>query len=105
MDKGWTPCQYFQFWDFPRVLVIQRSGQTMLLNCPFDELLDDYSPTYRVWELEPMEPNFALIATWHEIERRKLKRLQDLPTTALEFWPKRERNGQSSHAWYRFKSD
>ena len=75
-----------------------------MLDSPFEEDLEDYTSNFYVWELEPMEPELTLVATWKEIEERKLRQLDDLPVTALEFWRERERKGGRSYAWYRFKS-
>ena len=104
---GWTRCQYFGFWDVPRALVIHREGRTLFLDSPFDESLDDYAPDYKVWELEPVEPEAVLGMKWEELERRKLRQLDAIPVSSLEFHPERERDSQLRHfyAWYRFRSD
>ena len=102
---GWTRCQYFSFHDVPRALVLHHLGRTLLLHSPFDEDLDDYTPSYFVWELQPMNPQDTLGVSWDQIESRKLRQLDGLPVAALEFWPKRDRIGERFYAWYRFKSE
>ena len=77
----------------------------MLLELQFDGELDDYPPNYEVWELQPTDSELVLVAPWAEIDRRKLRKLDDLPVKALEFMPKRERAGEDRYyAWYRFKT-
>jgi len=104
-DTSWTRARYSGFYDVPSGLVIHDNGRTFLLSRWFDEELDDYPTSYEVWELEPMDPELALVAPWPEIDRRKLRKLDDLPVKALEFWPKRERDGERFYAWYRFTGD
>lgn len=48
----WTPFVYRDFWDFPRVLVVELDGAYFLLDAPFDEAIDDYSPVYNIKALK-----------------------------------------------------
>ena len=104
-DTGWTRCRYSGFYDVPLGVVIHDNGRTLLLELWFDEELDDYPQNYEVWELEPMAPELALVTPWPEIDRRKVRKLDGLPVKALEFRPKRERDGDRFYAWYRFRDD
>ena len=45
--------KYFGFADVPREIVVRYHDQLYLLDCPFDDELDDYAPTYQVWALTP----------------------------------------------------
>jgi hypothetical protein len=56
-------------------------------------------------ELEPTEPDAVLAMKWEEIELRKLREVDAISISALEFHPKRERDAKFQYAWYRLKSD
>jgi hypothetical protein len=103
-DTEWKRGAYFDFWDVPRALVVHHGGRALFLDCPFDEALDDFPATYSVWELEPLDPESP--GSLEDVERRKLRRLADIPVSALEFGPEREHDTQSRywHVWYRFRS-
>jgi hypothetical protein len=47
----WVPFAYRDFYDLPRAPVFMQSGRCYLLDCPFDEDLDDYAPNYKVLAL------------------------------------------------------
>lgn len=47
----WVPIQYREFYDIPRLFVIAMEGRTYLLDCQFDEALDEYGDRFEVFEL------------------------------------------------------
>jgi len=47
----WLPIKYRDFYDFPRMFVVQNLGATFLFDCPFDEAADDFSRNYVVYRL------------------------------------------------------
>ncbi len=49
--EEWVPFVYREFYDFPRAIVVERPGRRFMLDCPFDEALDEYPGEYRVLEL------------------------------------------------------
>jgi hypothetical protein len=38
----WLPIAYRGYWDVPRIIVTRSAGRTVLLDCQFDDELDDY---------------------------------------------------------------
>lgn len=62
MSAEWVPFQYREFYDFPRAIVVQHLGDTFMLDCPFDDSLDEYPDRYQVVALEddaPLEGSWA----------------------------------------------
>jgi hypothetical protein len=48
----WVPITYGDFWDVPRTVIIKFSDKTIFLDCAFDDDLDDYPESYKVYELD-----------------------------------------------------
>ena len=44
----WAPFRYGEYWDYPRVLLVEFDGALHLLDSPFDEVADDYPQTYTI---------------------------------------------------------
>jgi hypothetical protein len=101
----WKRCQYFSYWDVPRTVVLNHQGMTLLLDSPFEEDRDEYRPSYYVWELAPTPTESLQRVTWPEVERLKVRRLDDLPVAAVRFAPKRENDGKHFYAWYQLPPD
>ena len=43
---------YSEFYDVPRMIIVNHGGLKLLLDCKFDESLDDYSAAYRVYVIQ-----------------------------------------------------
>jgi len=50
---SWIPIRYRDFHDVPRAIVAEHDGSTIFLDCPFDDLADEYPDVYRVYRLDP----------------------------------------------------
>lgn len=48
---AWLPFDYRDFHDIPRAIVVVYSGDTFLLDCPFDHKKDEYSSQFAVYRL------------------------------------------------------
>jgi hypothetical protein len=46
----WAPIRYRDFYDLPRIFITSYNGQDYLFDCPFDDELDDYPDSYRVYQ-------------------------------------------------------
>lgn len=51
MAGTWLPIQYREFWDVPRLIVVDTGDRRLLLDCSFDDALDEYPPDYKVFDL------------------------------------------------------
>jgi len=43
--------EYRDFYDVPRIFIVEFNRKTYLFDCPFDEEVDDYGDSYTVMEL------------------------------------------------------
>jgi hypothetical protein len=51
MTGSWLPIEYRDFYDVPRMIVVERRGQLYLFDAPFDDAADDYADHYAVYRL------------------------------------------------------
>lgn len=51
----WLPIRYRDFYDVPRLIAVQMADRTYLLDCRFDDDLDDYPDTYQIYVLESLD--------------------------------------------------
>lgn len=66
---AWLPITYREFYDVPRMFVVERDGALYLFDSAFDEMLDDYSPHYLVYGL-PEDAREAVQAdSWAELSK------------------------------------
>jgi hypothetical protein len=83
-----VPIKYRGFWDVPRIFLAYYEGQTFLFDCAFDEELDDYPETYKVF-LMPNLRDDELPTDWTTLPQRALRYLGDLPVSQVSFDPTR----------------
>ena len=62
MADRWLPIRYRDFWDVPRLLVVETGDRVLLLDSAFDDVLDEFSPEYSVYDL----PALALASAGHD---------------------------------------
>ncbi|MDR1450429.1 MAG: hypothetical protein LBI84_09595 [Propionibacteriaceae bacterium] len=48
----WAAFEYREFYDYPRIAVVERDGIRYLLDCPFDYAADDYPEEYQICRLK-----------------------------------------------------
>jgi hypothetical protein len=56
-DDRWIQIRYRDFWDIPRAIHLRWHGVDLLLDCPFDEALQDYFEEYRILRLTEPPPD------------------------------------------------
>src|SRR5687767_4140934 len=101
-ESTWLRCRYFSFWHVPRTLAFIYQGNTFLLECEFDDDLDDYSPDYEVTELSPTTAEELEALSWEQLDQRRTKRLDKLPIKALRFDSDRKRLSGCFFARFQF---
>ena len=50
-DTRWLPIKYRDFYDVPRMFVVEHDKSTYLFDCTLDAATDEYSLHYVVYEL------------------------------------------------------
>jgi hypothetical protein len=56
-DNCWIPIRYRGFYDVPLAIHVRWDDVDLLLDCPFDEALDEYSPEYRILHVSAPPPD------------------------------------------------
>jgi hypothetical protein len=82
----WAPIRYRDFWDVPRIFLVEYEGVHFLFDCAFDEETEDYPDTYTVY----LVPSFAeaeLSGSWHLLPQRASRVLQRVPVASVKFDP------------------
>jgi hypothetical protein len=75
---------YREFYDVPRMLVLSHRGLKILLDCKFDESLDEYAPTYKVYLL-PKEIDEHALQSWEALPGKATKFLGSVPVDQVNF--------------------
>ena len=75
---------YRDFYDVPRMLIVSRRGLKLLLDSPFDDSLDKYSPTYKVYVL-PTEVDEHTLKSWEALPQMAMKSLGEIPVNQVAF--------------------
>ena len=79
-----VPIEYRGFWDVPRIFLAHYEGHTFLFDCAFDQELDDYPDTYKVFLLPEIRDD-ELPQDWTTLHRRVLTYLGDFPVSDVSF--------------------
>jgi len=66
----WLPFRYRDFYDIPRAIVVSWQGVTYLLECLFDDALDDYLPRFDVYRLPASAVPHADERSWVGLHER-----------------------------------
>jgi hypothetical protein len=75
---------YHEFYDVPRMLIVNRRGFKLLLDSPFEESLDDYSPSYKVYVLPDKVDEHGL-KSWQDLPQMATKLLGEIPVDQVVF--------------------
>ena len=76
----WRDMEYGAFWDLPRIICVEDGDRCYLLDCPFDEKLDDYPTEFSVY----LMPRLSGADRWDP--KHALRRLGsvEIPFSALD---------------------
>lgn len=83
---NWVNLRYRDFYDLPRIFITSYEGRQYLFDCPFDDELDDYPASYRVYQL-PLLSEAELLGSWEQLSARATEFLGTVPVVAVQFDP------------------
>lgn len=63
-EEIWIPFDHREFYDYPRVVVVEIDATRFVLDSPFDDALDDYVRVYTVWRTST---DFPLSGSWVDV--------------------------------------
>lgn len=78
-----VPIQYREFYDIPRMFVVQYAGVKFLFDGSFDDKLDDYPSEYAVYALSSRAQE-SMGGNWSELSRDG-RRITTIPTSQVTF--------------------
>jgi hypothetical protein len=79
-----TRITYREFYDVPRMLIVTHRGLKLLLDCKFDETLDEYPAAYQVYVL-PQETDERAVGSWEALPEKATKHLGEIPVEQIIF--------------------
>jgi len=66
-DINWLSIKYGEFYDIPRVFVVNYEGETYFFDCPFKDELDDYPDFFTVYRVPEEEIDKVETISWSDI--------------------------------------
>ena len=85
LQSDWSAIRQFRdFWDVPRMLIIDWDGESVLLDCPFDEEREDFADEYKVYSM-PSLSDAELDGSWADFPQRAIKLLGKIPVSKVQF--------------------
>ena len=79
-----APIQYRDFYDIPRMFIVEFNGFQFLFDGSFDEAIDEYPEDYAV-SLLPNLTQKDLEGSWERIGERPIRKLGRVPVSAVQF--------------------
>lgn len=76
--------RYRDFWDVPRMMVVDYAGREFLFDCPFDDEREDYPGFYRVYSMPPLGEE-QLDGIWAGLPKLAEAELGTIPLESLKF--------------------
>ena len=76
--------QYRDFYDLPRIFLLDYDGQFLLFDCRFDQQADEYSLEYEVFSL-PQLSEQELRGSWEELTLKANFYLGRIAVPLVEF--------------------
>ena len=83
--------QYRDFYDIPRMFIVDFNGFQFLFDASFDDSIDDYPDHYSV-SLLPNLTHKELAGSWERVGERPLRQLGQVPISAVHFDPTKRKS-------------
>jgi hypothetical protein len=91
----WLSIQYRGFSDVPLIFLARYKGRTILFDRAFDEALDDYSQSYRVYSMPDLADQ-DLPQEWTTLTQKATGFLGEIPIAQIRFDPTKRREIETS---------
>jgi hypothetical protein len=75
---------YRGFHDVPRMIIFNHGGQKILLDCKFDDSLDEYPATYKVYTL-PQQVNEFEERSWELMPMKAVRCVGEIAVNRIVF--------------------
>jgi len=82
----WLPITYREFYDIPRIFIVQRGDRIFLFDCPFDDVEDEYSKAFKI-HLMPNLSTRELAGSWAGLPAKAERFIGEVPISDVRFDP------------------
>jgi hypothetical protein len=82
---NWVPITYRGYWDVPRIILARAGRSVFLLECLFDDDLDDYPDEYQVYLMPADLDERSLPQDWGTLRGLAVRRLGVIPVGSVRF--------------------
>jgi hypothetical protein len=79
-----VPIQYRDFWDVPRIFLVEYKGHVLLFDCPFDDDVEDFPNYYRAYVLPALDSG-ELAESWANLSKKAVHFLGEVPIDRVHF--------------------
>jgi len=76
--------KYREFYDFPRLIVVECAGHLLLLDSGFDDEKDEYSDSYEVFEL-PANLEIPSTDSWEGLISSRVAHIGTVKISSMRF--------------------
>jgi hypothetical protein len=81
---------YRDFWDVPRMFIVQHDGQRYLFDCKFNQSADEYEDMYQVYALPELTEN-ELDGSWEGLSEKAEVHIGEVLVSSVVFDPTKRR--------------
>jgi hypothetical protein len=81
----WLPISYRGYWDVPRIILARAGDQVFLLDCRFDDDLDEYPDVYTVYLMPAGTDERSVPQDWGTLRDLAVRRLGTVPVSRVRF--------------------
>lgn len=85
----WSPIQYRDFWDVPRIFLVHHQGALFLFDCDFDDELEDFPDSYKVYVL-PELTDEQRAGSWDKFHEQAIRFVGEVPIERVKFDPSKQ---------------
>ena len=90
--ERWLPFEYREFYDVPRLILVEMDDKALLLDSPFDQEADEYTDSFRVYSLSMASATELRGRTSWNGAAALGTFIASIPVSEVEFDPSRRRS-------------
>jgi hypothetical protein len=84
LTSEWLTIRYRGYYDIPRMIVVKKDRSLFLLDCPFDDSIDEYPSVFTIYRLPPDLESQLDNMSWERLGSLG-ERLGQIPVELVEF--------------------
>jgi hypothetical protein len=80
----WVAIKYREFYDVPRIFLVEHRGRLLLFDGLFNEAIDEYPNDYKVYLMSPLRDEDTS-GSWLGLRDKAIRPLGTIPVANLRF--------------------